>query len=169
MHKAQHEERDYINDSNEKNQRRRREDIARDNVTSLFEINRIQVLSRSNFYDNRFNNDYFIDNFDAFFTIRQIYDTRKHEKLFIFYDDHEEWKNWKNYLLNQIQICSQNFFNEQIKINYARNKTRKIAQNTIWFKISINNTHSYLYLKKSIQNLKNIYDENSDDIFNRHE
>ena len=89
MHKAQHERRDYINDSNEKNQRRR-ENIARDNVTNLFETNRTQILSRSNFYDNRSSNDYFIDNFDIFFTIRQIYDTRKHEKLFIFYDDHEK-------------------------------------------------------------------------------
>ena len=90
MHKTQHERRDYINDSNEKNQRRRRENIARDNVMNLFETNRTQTLSRNNLYDNRFNNDYFIDNFDASFTIRQIYDTRKHEKFFIFYDDHEK-------------------------------------------------------------------------------
>ena len=90
MHKAQHKRRDYINDSNEKNQRRRRENIVRDNVTNLFETNRIQILFRNNLYDNRSSNDYFIDNFDASFTIRQIYDTRKHEKLSIFYDDHEE-------------------------------------------------------------------------------
>ena len=169
MHKTQHEKRNYINDSNEKNQRRRRENITRDNVMSLFEMNCTQILFWNNLYDNRFNNDYFIDNFDASFTIRQIYDTRKHEKLSIFYDDHEKWKNWKNHLLSQVQIFSQNFFNEQIKINYTRNKIRKIAQNIIWFKVSIDNTHSYFYLKKLIQDLKNIYDENNDDIFNRHE
>ena len=90
MHKAQHENRDYINDSNEKDRRRRRENIARDNVTNLFETSRIQILSRNNFYNNRFNNDYFTNNFDASFTTRQIYDICKHEKFFIFYDDHSK-------------------------------------------------------------------------------
>ena len=40
---------------------------------------------------------------------------------------------------------------------------------TSFDKVSIDNINSYFYLKKLIRNLKNIYEENSDNLSNRHE
>lgn len=164
----QSRQQDYMGDSDEEERGRRHEDYSYGPQKSAPpagppKAGPTRILQRGAPLDN-----YMTDNLTDQ-QPRQQFGSRKHEELPMFYGDHTEWRGWKNHLLSQVDACPQDFPTEQSKINYARNKTRKTAQDTIWFRAAIDSVHPYLYLDELVQDLENIYGEDSTRLRNRHE
>lgn len=161
----------YINDSDEEDLRRQHvaaREIRQGYQTPAGTFGLPQIIPRGNIYGARPADNYMADNF-GLQQVRQPYGSRKHEELAVFEGDRSEWRGWKNHLLSQVQACPLDFPDEKSKINYARNKTRKTAQETIWFRAAMDSTHPYTRLEELVQDLEAVYGEDSEALRKRHE
>ena len=83
----------------------------------------------------------------------------KYQNISNFYENHDEWKQWKAHLKIKLESDSWQFSNERNKIYYARNHCKKLIWDIIEHRVDYDSAYSYEFIEKLINDLKNVCDD----------
>ena len=87
----------------------------------------------------------------------------KYPELPLFYGEAEEWEHWKAHLITKVQTDYGDFPSEWHKINYARDRTKSTARDTIWYRAKPDSKEPFVYLEELIEALEEVYGEQDED------
>ena len=78
-------------------------------------------------------------------------------KLNEFYGAHEDWERWRDHLRAKVEVDGFMFLNEQHKIRYAREHTRKTAYDTVKHRAAADSEDPYQTLEELILDLEQAF------------
>ena len=89
----------------------------------------------------------------------------KYQDILNFYENHDEWKQWKSHLRIKFESDFWQFFTKKSKIHYAKNHCKDLTWDIIEHRVDYDSAYSYEFIDELISDLKNLC-ENFDKVDN---
>ena len=121
----------------------------RDFMNNVLRTTQLDAISRDFF------NDVFID-FLSSDHRQMLYE--KSKKIRDFYDDHDEWKQWRDDLKFKFWTNDRQFSTNQHKIIYIRKHLRSVAYDTIKHRAKLHNTDSYHFFQEMLDDFEETFE-----------
>ena len=83
---------------------------------------------------------------------------KKTKNIKNYYDDHSEWKSWKNEILTKFWINARQYLIERHKINYVRKHFKSVIYDTIAHRVQMNNVNFYNVFVEMFADLEKAFD-----------
>ena len=135
------------------------------------ELNRLfELLARHSLRDNNIEDRSRIAIFEKSSDL-EINDHRillyeKIENIKNYYDDHVEWKSWKDEMLIKFWINARQYSIEQHKINYVRKHLKSVTYDVVVYRTQMNNVYLYNTFDEMLKNLEQVFEER-DEVFKK--
>ena len=128
-----------------------------------FKLNNYDSVSRDEFGDVDSRHQLVETRFDDDLSLnhRQMLH-EKSENIENYYEDHAEWKRWKNSLKSKFWISARQFLTKQHKINYCRNHLRSVIYDTVNYRAKLHSSNSYSIFQEMLNDLEKAFESKNE-------
>ena len=129
--------------------------IKYDQFNNISKFNSYDFFFRNDFLDFTHKHNSFETKFDDVFfqNYRQMFH-EKFENIENYYNDHVEWKRWKNFLKSKFWINFRQFFTNDYKIIYIRNHFKNVIYNIVNYRVKLHNLNFYRIFQEMLNDLE---------------